>query len=121
MAAHPPPIGASAPLGASVHPDGVNFSIFSKNAERVDLLLFDHAGAAQPTRVISLVPHTHRTYHYWHTFVKDIGPGQIYAYRAHGPFAPERGFRFDSEKVLMDPYGLAAAVPDAYDREAAKR
>ena len=46
----------------------------------------------------------------------DLKPGQVYAYRAHGPFAPERGFRFDSEKVLLDPYGLAVAVPEAYDR-----
>ena len=50
-----------------------------------------------------------------------LGAGQIYAYRAHGPFAPERGLRFDPEKVLLDPYGLAVAVPDGYDRAAASR
>ena len=45
-----------------------------------------------------------------------LDAGQVYAYRAHGPFAPERGLRFDAEKVLLDPYGLAVAVPDGYDR-----
>ena len=55
------------------------------------------------------------------SFVPDLAPGQVYAYRAHGPFAPERGLRFDAEKVLLDPYGLAVAVPDGYDRLAARR
>ena len=63
----------------------------------------------------------HRTYHYWHVFVPGLKPGQIYGYRAHGPFAPERGLRFDGEKVLLDPYGLAVAVPEAYNRRAASR
>ena len=63
----------------------------------------------------------HRTYHYWHVFVPDLAPGQIYAYRAHGPLAPQHGLRFDAEKVLLDPYGLAVAVPAGYDRSAASR
>src|SRR5580765_5781844 len=113
--------GSGAPLGATVHADGVNFSVFSKNATQVDLLLFDDGNAARPARVIALDPKQHRTYHYWHVFVPGIGPGQIYAYRAHGPFAPEQGFRFDGDKVLLDPYGLAVAVPDGYDRHAAAR
>ena len=49
------------------------------------------------------------------------GPGQLYAWRAHGPLAPERGLRFDAEKILIDPYGLAVAVPEGYDRDAAAR
>jgi isoamylase len=113
--------GASAPLGASVRPDGVNFSVFSKNASAIELLLFDDANAARPAKVIPFDPKKDRTNHYWHTFVQGLRPGQVYAYRAHGPLAPERGLRFDGEKVLLDPYGLAAAIPDAYDREAAKR
>src|SRR5262245_5124515 len=92
--------GVSAPLGATVRPDGVNFSVFSKHAWRIDLLLFDDEHAVDPTRTISLDPHQHRTYHYWHVFVPGVGAGQVYAYRAHGPFAPERGWRFDGEKVL---------------------
>ncbi len=113
--------GASAPLGATVQTGGVNFSVFSKNATLVELLLFDDENAARPAAVIPLDARRHRTYHYWHAFVPDIGPGQVYAYRAQGPFTPERGFRFDGEKVLLDPYGLAVAVPPGYDRGAARR
>jgi isoamylase len=113
--------GASAPLGATVHPGGVNFSVFSKSAVLVELFLFDDANAIQPARVIPLKADEHRTHHYWHVFVPDLQPGQVYAYRAHGPFAPERGYRFDAEKVLLDPYGLAIAVPETYDRWAAAR
>jgi glycogen operon protein len=113
--------GSSAPLGATVDPGGVNFSVFSKDATSLELLLFDAASDARPAKIIALDANRHRTYHYWHVFVPDLKPGQIYAYRAHGPFAPERGFRFDGEKVLLDPYGLTVAVPKAYDRAAAKR
>ncbi len=113
--------GASAPLGATVVRGGVNFSVFSKNAMSVELLLFDDENAAQPSTIIPLEEHRHRTYHYWHVFVPDLVPGQIYAYRARGPCAPERGFRFDGEKILLDPYGLAIAVPLAYNRHVARR
>jgi isoamylase len=111
--------GSSAPLGASILPGGVNFSVFSKHSTLIELLLFDDAGAPEPARIIPLVPNGHRTYHYWHAFVSGLEPGQVYAYRAHGPLAPERGLRFDAEKILLDPYGLAIAVPDNYDRLAA--
>ncbi|MGH8512431.1 MAG: glycogen debranching protein GlgX [Gammaproteobacteria bacterium] len=113
--------GVSAPLGATVSDGGVNFSVFSKNATLVELLLFDDENAARPARVIPLDANRHRTYHYWHAFVPGLEPGQIYAYRAHGPFAPEHGLRFDGGKALIDPYGLAVAVPDAYNRRAASR
>jgi glycogen operon protein len=108
--------GSSAPLGATVLENGVNFSVFAKGAERVDLLLFDDARAAQPARVIPLDDSAHRSYHYWHVFVPDLLPGQVYGYRAHGSFAPAQGLRFDATKVLLDPYGRAVAVPDTYDR-----
>jgi isoamylase len=113
--------GTSAPLGATVLPDGANFSVFSKHAVLLELLLFDDVNAKQPTRIIPLAPDKHRTYHYWHVFVPDLRPGQVYAYRAHGPFDPDRGLWFDPERVLLDPYGLAVAVPEAYDRWAAAR
>jgi isoamylase len=113
--------GASAPLGATVRPDGVNFSVFSKHATLMELLLFDDENATQPSKVIPLDANEHRTYHYWHVFVPDLQPGQVYAYRAHGPFAPDRGCRFDAEKVLLDPYGYALTVPETYDRWAAAR
>lgn len=109
--------GQSFPLGATVYPDGVNFCIFSKNAEVLELLLFDTPDQ-KPTRVIQLNPQQHKTFYYWHVFVPGIKAGQIYAYRAYGPFAPERGYRFDGTKVLLDPYARAV-VDDNYSREAA--
>jgi glycogen operon protein len=114
-------IGLCAPLGAAVSPEGVNFSVFSKSATLIELILFDDVAAARPAKVIALDASLHRTYHYWHAFVRGLKPGQLYAYRAHGPFAPERGYRFDGEKVLLDPYGLAVAVPEAYQRTTARR
>jgi len=69
----------------------------------IELLQFDNQNASKPSKVIQLDPDYHRTYHYWHVFIPKIKPGQIYAYRAYGPFAPERGLRFDGEKVLLDP------------------
>ena len=75
----------------------------------------------QPTRVVDLDPRTHRTYHYWHVFVPGIGAGQVYAYRAFGPFDPGQGLRFDPSKVLLDPYGRAVVVPEAYSRRQASQ
>src|SRR5690349_18364022 len=97
--------GTSAPPGATVRDGGVNFSVFSRTAAAVDLLLFDRAGGARPASVIPLDPVTNRTYHYWHAFVPSLRAGQVYGYRAHGPNEPERGLRFDPQKVLLDPYG----------------
>jgi isoamylase len=113
--------GESAPLGATVRPNGVNFSVYSKRATLMELLLFDEGNATQPSRVIPLHADKHRSYHYWHAFVPGLEPGQVYAYRAHGPCEPGQGFRFDGEKVLLDPYGIAVAVPETYDRWAAGR
>ncbi len=120
-ASAPVAAGKNAPLGASVSDGGVNFSVFSKNATQIDLLLFPDEQAVEPVTVIALDPQRHRTYHYWHAFVPGLGPGQVYAYRAHGPMALQLGLRFDSNKVLLDPYGVAVAVPVAYDRHAAMR
>jgi glycogen operon protein len=108
--------GTSFPLGATVQPGGVNFSVYSKNAESVELLLFDTEDAAKPAWVITLDPRRHRTYYYWHAFVPDLTPSQVYGFRAVGPFKPERGLRFDGNKVLLDPYGRAVAIPQAYSR-----
>jgi len=68
--------GASAPLGATVTSDGANFSIFSRHADLIELLLFEHANAAKPTRIISLESDKHRTDSYWHVFVPGVQPGQ---------------------------------------------
>jgi len=113
--------GKSFPLGAHLFNDGVNFSVYSRHADGIDLLLFDQVDDDQPVQVISLDPRVNHTYHYWHVFVPNLKPGQLYAYRAHGPFDPGRGLRFDSSKVLLDPYGRALAIPPGYDRGAAYR
>jgi glycogen operon protein len=112
-------VGQSFPLGASVNSGGVNFSIFSKNATAMDLLLFDAADASRPARVISLDRYRNRTFHFWHVFIAGIKPGQLYGYRAHGPFDPYKGLRFDPQKVLLDPYGQGVAIPAQYNRDAA--
>jgi len=108
-------------LGAIVTPAGVNFSIYSKHATGVELLLFDRVDEGRPARAIPIDPATHRLYHYWHVFVPDLQPGQIYAYRVSGPNDPSNGHRFDSDKVLLDPYGRGVVVPGGYSRDAAAR
>jgi glycogen operon protein len=109
----------SAPLGATIADDGVNFSIYSRHASGVDLLFFDLEDDSKPARVISLDPSVNRTYYYWHVFVPKVQPGQIYAYRIVGPFDPGNGHRFNPAKVLLDPYGRGTVVPRNYSREAA--
>jgi len=111
--------GSSFPLGASVQSHGVNFSLFSRHATNVELVLFDGKDDIQPSRVVSIDPATNRTYHYWHVFVPGLQAGQLYGYRVHGPSDPARGLRFDATKVLLDPYGRGVAVPTGYSREAA--
>jgi isoamylase len=113
--------GRSSPLGATVLAGKVNFSVYSRNASRAELLLFDGVDDAFPQRVIPLDPVTNRTDNYWHVCVHNVKPGQIYAYRAYGPFDPTTGMRFDPAKVLLDPYGRGVAVPKNYNREAARQ
>jgi isoamylase len=116
---HEKAIGNSSHLGASLRDGGVNFSIYSRNASGMELLFFDHEDSSQVSRVIRLDPYLNRTYHYWHVFVPDVQPGQIYGYRAEGAFDPANGHRFDRSKVLLDPYCRRVVVPRIYDREAA--
>jgi isoamylase len=109
-------VSRSYPLGASVIDGGVNFSLFSREASSVELLLFNREDGQTPARVICIPP-TSRTYHYWHVFVPGLSAGQIYSYRVNGPSAPERGLLFDPSKILLDPYGRAVVVPKDYSRE----
>jgi isoamylase len=111
--------GLSAPLGATPMAGGVNFSVYSRDATSVELLLFDRDGDPQLARAISLDPFLNRTYHYWHVFVPGLQAGQIYGYRVGGPFDPSRGLRFDDASVLLDPYGRSVVVPPNYSRESA--
>ena len=113
--------GRSSPLGATVSRQGANFSVYSKHATGIELLLFDRADDARPSRVIRIDPLTNRTYHYWHVFVPGVKAGQIYGYRVARAFDLSIGMRFDERKVLLDPYGLAVAVPQNYSRDAARQ
>lgn len=114
-------VGRSSPLGATLRDGGVNFSLYSRNASKVELLFFDREDDAKPSRIIPIEPAIGRTYHYWHAFVPGARAGQIYGYRVYGPFEPVLGFRFDSSKVLLDPYARSVMVPKNYSREAALR
>jgi len=112
--------GSPYPIGASITATGVNFSVFSYHATRVELLLFDTEDATQPSRIIELIPGTNRTSHYWHVHLPGIKAGQLYGYKVSGPFAPELGHRFNPEKLLLDPYARAISAKN-YQRSAAAK
>jgi glycogen operon protein len=112
--------GRSWPLGATVVEGGANFSVFSRHATGVEIVLFDREDDARPSRVVELDPVADRTYHYWHAFVPGLAQGQLYGYRVRGPQDPSRGLRFDSDKVLLDPYARGVVTPRGYTRDAAR-
>ena len=109
-------IGTSAPLGVTTTTAGSNFSVFSRHATGMELVLFDQPEDGRPSRTIALDPRSNRTADYWHVFVPGIGPGQVYGYRADGPTAPADGQQFDAGSLLLDPYGRGVAVPSSYRR-----
>jgi isoamylase len=94
--------GRPYPLGATSSSKGTNFAVFSEGATRVDLCLFDAVG--KQTDCLTL---RERTAHVWHGLLCDIKPGQLYGYRVHGPWEPEKGRRFNPAKLLIDPYAKA--------------
>jgi glycogen operon protein len=96
--------GQPYPLGATWTGLGVNFAIYSANATRVELCLFDSSGAAQPSACVQLPEHTDMV---WHGYLPDTRPGQLYAYRVHGPYEPAAGLRFNPNKLVIDPYAKA--------------
>jgi isoamylase len=96
--------GSPHPLGATVQPKGVNFSLYSSGATGVELLLFDGHDSPYPLQIIPLIPSKNRTFHFWHVFVKGLKAGAHYAFRVSGPSAPELGLRYNRNKVLIDPY-----------------
>ena len=95
--------GSHYPLGATVVNGGVNFALFSQNAQKVRLLLFDEP-AGSPSRSITL---ENRTKYVWHAFVEGLVPGQLYGYKVDGAYKPAGGARFNSNKLLLDPYAKA--------------
>jgi len=102
--------GAPFPLGPGWDGNGTNFSLFSENAERVELCLFD--ADDRETRIEM----ADRTAYTWHCYVPGVGPGQRYGYRVHGPYDPSRGHRFNAAKLLIDPYAKAVEGPIQWER-----
>ncbi len=105
--------GKPFPLGAIWDGSGTNFSLFSEHAERVELCLFDDEGLQTRVEV------GRRTALNWHCYLPDIGPGQRYGYRIHGPYEPLQGERFNARKLLIDPY--AKAIEGTVDYSQARR
>jgi len=95
--------GCPQPLGATFDGIGVNFALFSANADKVELCLFDGDGEREVAR-LALVE---RTDDVWHGYLADLKPGQLYGYRVHGPYDPSNGHRFNPHKLLIDPYARA--------------
>jgi len=93
--------GEPVPLGAHWDGAGTNFSVFAEHASRVELCLFDEAGAEER------LPLQDVTAFCWHGYVPGVGPGQRYGYRVHGPWNPGEGLRFNPAKLLIDPYACA--------------
>jgi glycogen operon protein len=96
--------GAPTPLGATWDGEGTNFAVFSEYATAVDLCLFTHPEDAQDGARVRL---RERTDQIWHAYLPDVRPGQLYGFRAHGPYAPLEGHRFNPAKLLLDPYAKA--------------
>jgi glycogen operon protein len=92
--------GLPYPLGATSDGLGINFAVFSAHAERIDLCLFDPSGKRQ----IATFTMPEITDEVWHGYLPNAQPGLLYGYRAHGPYEPQRGYRFNSRKLLLDPY-----------------
>jgi len=98
--------GKSYPLGATWLGNGVNFAIFSEHASKVELCLFDNVDAPKEFARVELREQTGEV---WHAFLPELRPGQLYGYRVHGPYEPNRGARFNDSKLLLDPYAKAIA------------
>jgi glycogen operon protein len=112
--------GSPLPLGTQQSEGGVNFSIFSRNAKRVCLELFDHAEDTVPTRVIDLNDTSNRTGDVWHVWVEGLRSGQLYAYRMDGPYEPSQGHRFNFKRLLLDPVATAISQMPPWDFASAR-
>ena len=91
--------GTPQPLGANWDGHGVNFALFSANAEKVELCLFDAGGDTELERI-----ELKSSGDIWHGYLTDCKPGSVYAYRVHGLYSPDQGHRFNAHKLLLDPY-----------------
>ena len=97
--------GLPNPLGATWDGRGTNFALFSANATKVEVCLFDEAGDKEISRT-ELPEYTDQIFH---GYLPDIGPGTFYGFRVHGPYEPTQGHRFNPNKLLLDPYACAHA------------
>ena len=102
--------GSAYPLGATWDGEGVNFALYSQNAEKVELCLFDDAGQSEIRRVVL----RERTDFVWHGYIPGLKPGQLYGYRVHGKYEPQNGHRFNPHKLLLDPYAKSIVGPLAW-------
>ena len=105
LKAHP---GLVHPLGATVKWNGVNFSIFSRNATSIELLLFENHNSKEPFATYQLDPLKNNTFHFWHIFIENLHSGVFYAYRIDGP--KTGGHKFNPKKVLLDPYAKSVSI-----------
>jgi isoamylase len=104
--------GSPYPLGATWDGKGVNFAVFSENAESMELCLFTPDNDQKEYIKIKIEEVSH---HIWHVYVPDVGPGYMYGYRAYGPYDPHNGHRFNPNKLLIDPYGKAISGTIKWD------
>ncbi len=112
--------GRPRPFGASITPKGVNFAIFSRNATSMRLCVFGKPDDGEALLDLHLDPRRNRTGDIWHVHVDGLCAGALYAWRADGPFMPERGYRFNPNKLLLDPYAKALTGEFVWDLDAAK-
>jgi glycogen operon protein len=109
---YPTRAGSRFPPGASLTPEGVNFSVFSRHATRMELLLYAAADSPEPFQVIVLSPDANRSFFFWHVLVEGLAPGVLYTWRADGPSdTRETGRAFNPRRELLDPW--ARGVTDA--------
>ena len=96
--------GKPQPLGTTWYGQGVNVAVFSEWAERIDVCLYD---VREPNRETARITLPERTRNVRHGYLKGVEPGTLYGFRAHGPYDPSRGLRFNANKLLVDPYARA--------------
>lgn len=97
------------PYGAIPNEEGVQFLVFSRNATSIELLLYENVDDMEPKRTLTFHPETDRWGDVWGLFVPGLKPGQLYHFKADGPFEPENGHRFNPKARLIDPYAKALA------------
>ena len=107
-------IGTPLNLGATITPEGVNFSIYSKDATAVSLCLFENDKSQQPYTVIPFDPLKNKTGDIWHIELCGLGAGTLYLYKVDGPYEPTKGLRFNPHKYLFDPYAKAFTIGSVF-------